>query len=331
MKRSVRLTGEPALRRYWYPVAQVGDVAGAPVARRLLGVDIVLWRTADGAATLHGAVDRCPHRDARLSVGWVDGCALVCPYHGWEYGPEGKATRIPQLDAGTPIPPQARLETVQVAERYGWVWACLSTDPALALPEIPEYDDPAWRAIHEPDSDWACPAVLLLENNIDPAHIAFVHRGSFGTPVRPEVPVAEVDRQAHGLRTRYVVPVESRPGEEGATVRTTTTQVHGPLLALIRITYPDGLVHLMIKACTPVDDRVTRQLQTVVRNDGEADRPAADVIAFDDQVWTEDKAVLETAHHDWFLDLTANVHIKVDRPSIEYRRFMSDVVEGAFP
>jgi phenylpropionate dioxygenase-like ring-hydroxylating dioxygenase large terminal subunit len=327
MRRSLRLTDEPALRRYWYPVAQATDVLDAPVARRLLGTDIVLWRLESGS--VHGAVDRCPHRDARLSTGWLDGCALVCPYHGWEYGTDGKATRIPQLDEDTPIPPTARLVTVQAAERYGWVWACLSDEPALPIPEIPEYDDPAWRAIHEPDSTWALPAPLLLENNLDPAHIAFVHRGSFGSPKEPGVPLAEVERNALGLQTRYVVPVQSRPGEDEATVRTTTTQVHGPLLALIRITYPDGLVHLMIKACTPVDDFETCQLQTVVRNDSEAERPAADVIAFDDLVWFEDKAVLEHAHHDFFLDLTANVHLKIDKPSIEYRRYLADVLETA--
>lgn len=330
MKRSLRVTEEPAFGRFWYPIARAQDVADAPVARRLLGVDLVLWRTPGGV--LHAAVDRCPHRDARLSTGWLDGCALVCPYHGWEYGADGKATRIPQLDGtDTPIPPQARLATVHVAERYGWAWASLAEEPALPIPEIPQYDDPAWRVIHEPDSTWACPAPLLLENNLDPAHIAFVHRGSFGTPTEPGVPVADVERCEVGLRTRYVVPVQGRPGEDEPTVRTTTSTVHGPLLAIITITYPDGLVHVMLKACTPVDDFETLQLQTILRNDHESVRPPGDVIAFDAQVWEEDKAVLEPAHHDFFLDLTANVHIKVDRPSIEYRRLLGDVVDGAFP
>jgi hypothetical protein len=138
--------------------------------------------------------------------------------------------------------------------------------------------------------------------------------------------VAEVERDGSVLRTRYVVPVQGRPGEDEATVRSTDTVVHGPMLAMIRITYPDGLVHLMLKACTPVDDATTRQLQTVVRNDRDEDRPPADIVAFDELVWVEDKAVLEHAHHDFFLDVTANVHLKIDRPSIEYRRYLADVL-----
>ena len=48
----------------------------------------------------------------------------------------------------------------------------------------------------------------------------------------------------------------TRPAE-GATVRSTRNQLHGPFLMLNRITYPDGVVHLMVKACTPasVDNR----------------------------------------------------------------------------
>jgi nitrite reductase/ring-hydroxylating ferredoxin subunit len=144
-------------------VARADAVADAPVARRLLGVDLVLWRSGPGAVA--AAVDRCPHRDARLSGGWLAGCALVCPYHGWEYGPEGTATRIPQLGDGVPIPPGARLATVRTPVRHGWVWACLEPEGAevLPVPEVPEHGAAGWRVLHEPESDWACPATMLTD------------------------------------------------------------------------------------------------------------------------------------------------------------------------
>jgi phenylpropionate dioxygenase-like ring-hydroxylating dioxygenase large terminal subunit len=281
--RPLKVTVEPELRRYWYPVARSDAVSDSPVARRLLGVDLVLWRLPAG--DVGAAVDRCPHRDARLSAGWVDGCSLVCPYHGWEYALDGKALRVPQADAGTPIPPRAVLDTVLVAERFGWVWVCLDPHPAAPLPTVDQYAADGWRSIQEPESLWNCPAPVLLDNNLDPAHIAFVHRESFGTPETPQVPVADVERTLFGLRSTYQVPVAARPGDLGSTVRNTTTDVYGPALALLRIDYPDGLTHLMLKACTPIDDTTTRQLQVVLRNDTEADRPAADIVAFDALVW----------------------------------------------
>jgi phenylpropionate dioxygenase-like ring-hydroxylating dioxygenase large terminal subunit len=309
-------------------LARADAVAAGPVARTLLGVEVVLWRPGPGR--IAAAADRCPHRDARLSGGWLDGCALVCPYHGWEYGADGAATRIPQLDDGAALPPAARLDAVRVAERYGWVWACLvpEADEAMGLPAIPVADERAWRVVPEPESEWACPLPMLVENNLDPAHIAFVHRTSFGTPASPRVPVPDVGRTATGMRSSHEVGVQSRPGEVGQTVRRTVTTVIGPALLVIDITYPDGVRHVMLKACTPVGDTTTRQLQVVLRNDAEADRPAADIVAFDAQVWAEDRAVLESAHHDYPLTLGAQVHLRIDRATIEYRRMLGEIVGG---
>jgi phenylpropionate dioxygenase-like ring-hydroxylating dioxygenase large terminal subunit len=323
-RRPLRVTDEHALRAFWYPVGR-GDALGEnPVARRLLGVEVVVWRTPGGVAA---AIDRCPHRDARLSCGWTSGERIVCPYHGWEFGTDGVAAHIPQLDDGVPVPPGARIGIVDAAERYGWVWVCLDAENAPPLPDLDGEWDASWRIVHEPESEWSCPAPLLVENNLDPSHIAFVHRESFGSPAVAKIPALTVERVEGGLRTRSEVPVQARPGEPGATVRHSTTRVRGAFLMIIRIEYPDGVTHVMVKACTPVDDASTRQLQFVVRSDREEQRPAADIVAFDAQVWDEDRAVLETAHHDFFLDLTANVHLRVDRPSIEYRRMLRELVD----
>jgi phenylpropionate dioxygenase-like ring-hydroxylating dioxygenase large terminal subunit len=318
-----------AFRHLWYPVARADALTDGPIARQLLGEELVIWSPAPGIVS--AATDRCPHRDARLSTGWLDSCGLVCPYHGWAYGEDGKATRIPQLgEDATAFPSKAALRTFDAAERYGWIWVALD-EPVTALPEIPEFDDAAWRVISEPESDWACTALHLIDNNIDPAHIAYVHRNSFGTPARPEVPMPSLEHNADGMLLGYVIAVEARPGEVGGTVRNTRNQLHGPFLMLNRITYPDGVVHLMVKACTPATATTTHQLQMVLRNDTEADRPGADIIAFDAQVWEEDKAVLEHCWTDYRIELTDNVHLKTDRPSIEYRRWLAQLVGGTWP
>ena len=102
---------------------------------------------------------------------------------------------------------------------------------------------------------------------------------------------------------------------------------------LLSSRWSDEHAHSLSGSCTTrqEDDRATRQLQLVVRNDTEADRPAADIIAFDQRTWVEDKAILEVCYPDFHLDVTANVHLKVDRGSIEYRRLLSDIATGAFP
>jgi phenylpropionate dioxygenase-like ring-hydroxylating dioxygenase large terminal subunit len=320
------LSAEPVFRRFWYPVALEAALDGGPVARRVLGTDLVLWRT--GPASVAAAVDRCPHRDARLSAGWLNGCEIVCPYHGWTYGADGKSTHIPQLGAGSPLPPTARLASVASALRYGVAWVCLEP-PALApLPAIPEYGRAGWRVIPEYEWEFDCSAAHLIENNFDPAHVAFVHRNTFGSTARPEVAVPEVEPAWYGLEVRTRVPVEGRHGQDGQTERITTSELHLPFLGLIRIGYQDGLVHLMFKGCCPVDDGKTRLVQFVVRNDTESDVPAADILAFDHRVEAEDQAVLATVPADLPLDLTANVHLRTDRTSIELRRLYRRLVGG---
>lgn len=70
---------DPVLAHDWLPVAAARQVApGQPLAARLLGEDLVLWR--NGAQVLAWQ-DRCPHRGAQLSLGRVEPAdgVLVCP------------------------------------------------------------------------------------------------------------------------------------------------------------------------------------------------------------------------------------------------------------
>jgi phenylpropionate dioxygenase-like ring-hydroxylating dioxygenase large terminal subunit len=67
----------------WHVVANASDLKeGKPMAARLLEEDIVLWRVSEN---IHAWRDLCAHRGTRLSLGRIENCRLLCPYHGWEY------------------------------------------------------------------------------------------------------------------------------------------------------------------------------------------------------------------------------------------------------
>jgi phenylpropionate dioxygenase-like ring-hydroxylating dioxygenase large terminal subunit len=321
------ITQTPVFRRFWYPVAFASAVTTTPVARRLLGEDLVLWSTGEGVSV---ALDRCPHREAKLSPGWLDNCRLVCPYHGWEYGADGRAERIPQLAEGIPTPPSAQLTMVSGQVRYGVVWVCLDPEPLGEIPDVPEFGAEGWRVVPEYEWMFDCSAAHLIENNFDPAHVAYVHRNTFGNPANAIFPVPENQRTGYGFDARSQVPVEGRHGQPGATQRLTTAEFHAPFHGVIRIGYADGLSHIMFKGCCPIDDDHTRLVQFVVRNDTEADVPAADILAFDHRVEAEDQALLSTVPANYPLDLADNVHIKIDRSSIEMRRLYAELVAGTW-
>ena len=119
--------------RCWHPVAYAHEVTDQPVGATLLGEAVVVWRTSDGRA--HAMRDLCIHRGTALSLGWIAGDCLVCPYHAWHYDASGACVRIPQ-SATAIIPAKARTPVYRCQERYGLVWVCLAAgEPAYALPE----------------------------------------------------------------------------------------------------------------------------------------------------------------------------------------------------
>lgn len=331
----MRLVEERVWRRFWYPVAFAADVDPGPLARTLLGERIVLWSSGPGEVA--AAVDRCPHRDAPLSQGWVCAGAVVCPYHGWQFGPDGGAAHIPQVPERTSFPGRYRIDTVHSATADGVVWVCLDPEPLCPRPTLPAAED-GWRWVREFDEVWATPAARLMENSFDPAHTTFVHRATFGNDAAPDIEAPEVQRVPGGLVMQSVLEVKNPPYAQRSTgettpmtVRTTETVLHAPFLRVLSISYPGGRAHRLITCATPVDDGHLRLLQWAVRNDTEADAPAADIVAFDRRVVDEDKRLLEGIWAPYSPELGANVHVRVDRPTVELRRLYGEIVAGTWP
>jgi phenylpropionate dioxygenase-like ring-hydroxylating dioxygenase large terminal subunit len=67
------------LAKCWYPVARSDELGERPIQVQLLDVDLVVYRAAGKAVV---ARNLCVHRGTRLSLGWVEDDAIVCPYHG---------------------------------------------------------------------------------------------------------------------------------------------------------------------------------------------------------------------------------------------------------
>ena len=156
----------PALRGYWYPVAYADEVEHSPFQARLFGLPYVVWRPTRGEALI-AAYDECPHRGGRLSQGWVDGDALVCPYHGWRYDVGGICVAIPAQDPETPISPRARLDCVQAAERYGLVWLLVGEERA-GIPVFDELAEGSYTLIHELKEVWTASAPRMARVGLMP-------------------------------------------------------------------------------------------------------------------------------------------------------------------
>ncbi len=296
------VTRQKALRRFWYPVIPTSHLADGPKPFTLLGERLVLWRDGDGVPS--ALEDRCCHRTAALSRGYYEGGSLVCGYHGWTYDRSGRCTRIPQFTRER-VPDSARVRSFLAEERYGYVWVCLDAAPRLEIPEIEEWDDPAFRRIPQFYELWRCAGLRLMENSFDNAHVNFVHRGSFGDPQDAGETSFELVEEPWGFRTSTEFPVKQTELAAKANLipgTRTTRRIEGswwiPFVRRAHIVYPSGLRHVIVTAATPIDDEHSQIVQFCLRSDREEDVSAADAIAFDRKVTEEDRYILESTDPD---------------------------------
>lgn len=165
------------LANRWYAAALSTDVAAAPLARKICGRDLVLFRTEAGR--LAALEDRCAHRHAPLSLGTVRGETIQCGYHGLCFDTDGACVRIPGQSS---IPPRARVEAFAVSEAHGWIWVWFGdtarADPAL-VPHWPWFQDPHWRGF-QLYFHVNAGAQLFVDNLLDLSHVAFTHKTSIG-------------------------------------------------------------------------------------------------------------------------------------------------------
>jgi phenylpropionate dioxygenase-like ring-hydroxylating dioxygenase large terminal subunit len=321
-------TRQPVLRRFWYPVMRTADLDGGPKPFTLLGEPIVLWRTSDGGVAC--VQDRCCHRSAKLSIGFLEGDDIVCAYHGWAFAADGRCVRIPQrLDPANTG--RMGVPSYRAQDRYGHVWVALG-EPLTDIPLIPEASEPGFRRIDQFYETWRIGALRLMENSFDNAHIAFVHKNSFGEISQPIPSKNEIEEVPYGLVVRTEIPVKNRGvqqrnlGSEGAsedTVRIMQNNWFMPFCRRLGIRYPNGLRHTIITAATPMTDEECMVVQWCYRNDTEADAKTEDIIAFDRQVTEEDRFVLETTDPDAPLDTRREFHMMTDGPGVTMRRMLA--------
>ena len=318
---------QQVLRRFWYPVLPESMLGDQPVALRLMAEDIVVWRNARGRVS--ALADRCCHRTAKLSRGWVDGDLLVCAYHGWAYDTGGTCQRIPQV----PDLPASRASVAgyRAELRYGYVWVCLG-EPLSDIPHFEESDESGYRQIHQFYDRWDCAPFRLMENSFDLAHANFTHKGTFG---RIDDPIPQpgnmVEQSETGFTLEGIISVKNPAGsaavlhtDEALTERRIRSTWYMPFIRKSRITYPNGLVHSIVTCATPIDSATTQVCQWAYRNDSEAQARAVDIIAFDANVVAEDKYVLESTDCDAPLVASSGEerHMPSDAPGLLMRKML---------
>ena len=312
---------DPRLLGEWLAVAWSREIEpGKPMPRRLMGRDIVLWRSSDG---IHCWRDLCVHRGARLSLGKVQADCLICPYHAWHYDTSGQCVLIPAQPNQKP-PLKAHAETFQVRERYGMVWVCLG-EPLSDLPEFACGDEPGFRLLLAGPYHFHALGPRVIENLFDVAHLGFVHAGLLGDPQHGEMEDYEVEMGPHGPEAREIRIWQPDPDGTGKPALVTYHYwARGPLTAGLVKTNGERRFGILAQVA-PVDEENCESRLVIALNYGE-EVSDDEMVRFQDKVTAQDKVVVESQRPELLpLDLQAELHLRSDRMAIAYRKWLREI------
>jgi hypothetical protein len=153
---------------------------------------------------------------------------IRCPFHNWEYGPDGRCTRIP---LGGTIPPFARQFCYPIQERHGLLFIFNGPEPLFPLPffadERPEDFVPGKPFRFVGTTSW----YMLAANGFDEEHFRAVHDRTLLGPPEVDCPTP------FSRRMRYTARLTGSSKFDrllrrfaGPVVRVSITSWGGPLI-----------------------------------------------------------------------------------------------------
>jgi phenylpropionate dioxygenase-like ring-hydroxylating dioxygenase large terminal subunit len=312
---------DPILVNEWHAVASVKDVAlDRPHAVRILGEDVVLWRTD---TKVHAWRDLCIHRGAKLSKGTVRSNCLICPYHGWTYDGSGRCISIPAHPSLEP-PTRAQALVYLAKERYGLIWVSLGA-PTTDVPAFAEWDDPSFRKVMCGPYSFKANGPRIIENFLDVGHFPFVHEGLLGDATRPEILDYEAKITSEGVIARDVRIWQPDPDGSGVPGEVSYTyQALRPLTAYF-YKAKGRERYSIINTVLPVAEGESIARLILAINYAE-EVPDGDLKDFQDRITAQDLPIVESQRPELLpLDLQSELHLRSDRTAIAYRQWLKQL------
>jgi 3-ketosteroid 9alpha-monooxygenase subunit A len=237
----------------WFQVAWSAEIGiGAVHRMKYFDREMIAWRGQSGRVTVMDAY--CEHLGAHLGFGGhVEGDAIACPFHGWQWDHDGRNVCIPYEERPNRGRRMRIHPTVERNESV-YIWHDVEgRDPYFAVPDVfADFNDGSSAADYYPMLTLYRPALELhpqyvLENGVDFAHFKFVHQ----TPIVPlftrhdfDGPVSYVD---------FTITFEGDDGQSIDDVKSGVEAINGGLGAAVTKSW--GMVdNRTISAITPVDD-----------------------------------------------------------------------------
>ena len=288
------------LRRYWHPAGFSSDVrpGGEPRAIRILGEDLVLFRTDDGKP---GVLERqCPHRGTSLVYGRAEDGGLRCTFHGWLFNVDGTCMHQPAEPEGSTFKDKVRAVAYPARDLGGLIFVYMG--PLAQMPLLPNYEVLARTGGSRAYDVYEAGGNFLqhVEGALDTTHVSYLHAANwsqvkhrlFAAP-KPRISFSDTP---YGLWQRSDLPNITGYAGEGADP-TITIYAHfimpAGFLRAQEHRPGSGLVQKTQSWYVPVDDTHTVRYQVAFSP------PWPDGRLFE---WSHERSEPPTARNRYFRD-----------------------------
>jgi len=165
--------------KQWYVVMDSTQIGDKPVGVVRMGEKLVFWR--DSSGKVNCLRDKCVHRGVQLSKGKVIGDHIQCPFHGLEYDSSGKVAVIPANSRNTAVPGRFQVLSYATYEEHSFIWIWWGENPPGDL-QPPRFftdidDSLSYGRAYD---HWNAHYSRVIENQLDAAHLPFVHYNTIG-------------------------------------------------------------------------------------------------------------------------------------------------------
>ncbi len=167
------------LPKTWFVVANSHEIYNKkPTALKRFNLNLVLWRHNDQIMVFE---DKCPHRGSKLSLGQLKNGNIECPFHGFQFDQSGQCDFIPEINHGNT---NLCLNKFVAIEQNNFIYISLNPH-TTDYQNIPWFDELAqFKHYSHYSVTWPCHITRCIENQLDYAHLPFVHKTTIGRNVK---------------------------------------------------------------------------------------------------------------------------------------------------